>query len=218
MKEMWDMLLYPYMQPMFTTLSLTDVSTMVEVGYTIGEVKNFTWTTTFSENIKPNSISIKDTTNNVILIENYANTGSWSISNSALIKTEATSHTYTIFALNSNETQLFKNLVINWCWRLYYGESTATILNETDIKNLRESQISNNAKGSFAYSTGGYKYFICPVAYNQPINFIDSETTFNVPFELPYIVSITNDLGITTDYNVYRSVNILNSSLTINIV
>ena len=64
---MFDLLLYPYQTPSFSSFSV-NISSPVEVGYTIAAGnKTFTWTTTNSSNIAPNSVTITDTTDSIVL-------------------------------------------------------------------------------------------------------------------------------------------------------
>ena len=45
--------------------------------------------------------------------------------------------------------------------------------------------------------------------------FKDSTTNLDVPMEAVYTVSVTNAYGITTNYNVHRTTNILGSTINI---
>jgi hypothetical protein len=76
-------------------------------------------------------------------------------------------------------------------------------------------------------SAGGYKYFCFAATYGSPSSFKDTSTGFNLALFNGYsnpdivnggsydLVSVTNAYGETTNYKVYRSLNILGSTINI---
>ncbi len=71
--------------PAFTAFGISGQSTPIEVGATIAAgSKTFTWSTSNSINVAPNSISIVDTTASTVLAAGLANTGSDAITIAAI--------------------------------------------------------------------------------------------------------------------------------------
>ncbi len=215
MQQMWDSLLYPYQSPSFTSFIIQGQSTIIEVGTTVAANPTFSWTETNIVNVLPNSTVIRN--NGVIIANNISNTSPYSATDAAVIKNTATSNTWSIEQTNTN-TQIFsRNFTVNWRWRVYYGESINTPLNETQIEALRASALQSGFAATYAFSSGGYKYLAYPSSMGTATLFKDTLTNLDVPFEAPYTVSVTNVNGITTNYNVHRSTNIINASINIQV-
>jgi len=208
-------LLYPYQSPSFSSFSFNQ-TTPLEVGNTISAgVKTFNWATTNSSNISPNTIIIEDVTSSLTLGSNLSNDGSENISISSVQKTSATSHIWRITATNTNSISFNRTFSVVWQWAIYYGESNSNILNEAEIESLRVKALGANSNGNYAFLAGGYKYICYPTSMGLKTTFIDQLTQLNVGMENPYIINITNTYGISTDYYVHRTTNILNSNITI---
>lgn len=231
MQEMWDLLLYPYQSPAFSSFSISGQSTVVEVGVSISGSKTFTWSTSNSSNVQANTILIRDVTNSVDLATSSANDGSEIISLPTTIqKTSATSHQWSIRGTNTNSANFSSTFTVNWLWRRYFGTSTNATLTENEIEALSSSSLSNIFTGTFSYGSGGYKYFCFPTSLGSPSSFKDASTNLNVAMAtdeddayfanvsngLYYgLVSVTNAYSQTTNYKVYRSKNILGGSISI---
>jgi hypothetical protein len=105
---------------------------------------------------------------------------------------------------------------VSWWWRGYYGESVnAGPLGESDIEGLRVGSLITSFAGTYSFLGGGYKYLCYPVALGKATSFIDVATQFNVPFEDAISVSVTNSFGVTANYWVHRSTNIMGGAISI---
>lgn len=232
MTQMWNALLYPYQSPAFSFFSISGQSTTVEVGTTISGSKTFVWSTSNSGNVQTNSVVVKDNTNTVTLASGLVNDGTESIILPTPIqKTSQGSHQWGIQATNTNLSTFSSTFTVSWLWRLYYGTSTNSTLNESDIEGLVNSTLTSSFSGTFSYAAGGYKYLCFPTSFGSPSLFKDTATNLNVAMAtnlddavffansangLYYgLVSITNANGSTTNYRVYRSKNILGGSISI---
>jgi hypothetical protein len=230
MKEMWDMLLYPYQVPNFTSFTFNFTGgNPREVGNPINSSSyNFTWNTTFGANIKPNTINIKDVTNNQNLLSNGANDGLESISIGEINKTIPGTHQWSISATRTNNTNMSSTLTVTWLWRRYFGTSILTELDENNIESLSDNNLSSSGAGAYNFVTGGYKYFSWPVTFTAPSLFRDFSTNlavamagvgeeYNIPVGGYFAkqVSVTNQYGQSIDYYVFRTLNILGGSITI---
>ena len=217
-QEMLDMLLYPYQLPTFSSFSLTGFSSALEVGDSIPTNKVFTWATTNNSNIQPNSIRIIDVTNsNNPIASNLANDGTETISTAPITKNVASSHTFRIEGTNTNSVTFNRTININWQFKIYSGESTDTVLDESKIKLLRLSNITSSSgiAKTYNFNTGGYKYIVYPASYGTLSEFKDQSTNLDIPMQDSYLVSVTNTFGIETNYRVHRTTNIINGSIDI---
>jgi len=230
-KGVFDMLLYPYLAAQFSSFLLSAQANPLEVGATLSNItRTFTWGTTNSGTVAVNTIKVKDVTANVVLFQNSQNDGTQTLSlPSPITKVIATSHTWQITAKRTNNSTLYKNLVVNWRWRMFYGTSALTILTEPQIEALAGQTLASTSLGTFTYVTGGYKYFVVPNQFVNPILFRDQSTNLAVgmagtaegytdsnggAYKFLYI-SITNGFGILNTYRVYRTKNILGGSIQI---
>lgn len=215
-QQMMDSLLYPYQVPSFSSFSITGQSTPVEVGSSITANPTFTWATTNASNVSANTIQIVDVTGgSAVLHSGGANDGTQATSLAVVTKTSATSHTFRITGTNSASANFTRDLVIAWQWKRFYGESASTSLTEAAIEALRVGGIASGFAGTYSFSAGGYKYLSYPSALGTAISFKDSSTNLDVPFNAVTVVAVTNTYGVTTNYNVHRTVNVLGSAINI---
>jgi hypothetical protein len=210
-------LLYPYQAPAFSSFAISGQTTSLEVGATVlGTSRTFTWGTSNSSNVATNSIEIQNITGGVVsLASGLANDGNEVVSFTNVTKTTAVSHVWRIRANNTNSVNFTRDFTVTWQWRRYFGESTNTTLNETEIKALRVTGLVSGFAGNYAFNAGGYKWLAYPTVFGTATTFKDTSTNLDVPFEAPTIVSITNSFGVVQDYRVHRTTNILGSAITI---
>jgi hypothetical protein len=216
MTQMWDALLYPYQSPTFSSFAMTGVTTL-EVGDSISGAKTFTWTTTNSANINANSIDILDVTGSATLESSLPNTGSKSHTFSSPIQLVAAgTYQFKIQGVNSHSSSFNRTLNINWYWRIYYGEDVdAGPLTQTQVKALRASGLQSGIAGTYIFLSGGYKYLAWPTALGAASSFKDASTSLDVDMQPPYLVSVTNAYGVTTNYYVYRTTYVLGGAINI---
>jgi len=233
MQEMWDALLYPYQAPAFSSFAISGQSTTIEVGYSIPASVTFTWATSNSGNVSADSIDIRDTTLALDLVLDTANDGSQAVvMPGAVQKTTATTHVFNIAGVNTQSGSFSRNLTFTWQWRKHYGTSASGTLTGADIGALASSLLSTAYAGNYAYAAGGYKYIAFADAAGGQVNSVkDQSTGFSVPMAtvtddpaysnvdgggFSYaLVSRTNAYGVTTDYRVYRTLNILGGTITL---
>lgn len=216
MQQMWDLLLYPYLTPAFSSFLMTGV-TILEVGDVISGAKTFTWTTINPTNITPNSIDILDITGSATLETSLPNTGSKSHTFGTPIQLiVAGTYNFRIQAINTHSVTFIRNLIIYWEWKVYYGESVnAGPLNQTQVKALRVGGLQAAFAGTYSFLGGGYKYLAWPTALGAASSFKDASTLLNVDMQAPLTLSVTNAFSITTNYYVYRTTYILGGAIDI---
>ena len=231
MQQMWDALLYPYQDPSFTSFAISGQGNNVECGDRIGPNPTFTWTVSNGDNIEDGSVSITDVTASAtVSIGNNYDASPLATTYAAVGLDAPGSYTFKIQGENTDSETFSRTKNYTFYFNGYAGPNTSETLNETQIEALQiGGQIGG---GTFTLNalSGGYKFFAFPIYSGafQPSSFkLDNGT--NVPMvnnEGSYTtangngfyydtVSVTNSFGVTTDYAVYRTVNILNGQTII---
>jgi hypothetical protein len=228
MQQMWDSLLYPYQLPAFSSFSL-GITSPKEVGYDITTSQTFTWGTTNASNVSANTITIAGY--NLTTLTGLANDGSEGITFTGVVtRTSADApgtRAWTIQGTNTNSSTFSGSLSIRWDYKMYAGTSTNTSLTASQITGLTNyNSVKNGFAGTYALSAGGYKYFCFATGYGTPTSWVDTSNNLSVGMYTGYpnidgsgnsydLVSVTNAEGETTNYKVYRTLNILGSTINI---
>ncbi len=224
-----------YLPPAFSAFSISGQATIVEVGTVISGNKTFLWGTTNPANVQANSIKITDVTNAVDILTAQANDGTQVVALPTPINLNTlTPHQWRASGVNTNSITFQSALfTVTPQFRRFAGTSVNTTLNESDIEALAINAIAGNFNGTYALAAGGYKYICYPDVYGSPTavtGFKDTATGFPVQLadstdDAFYsntqngwsygLVSVTNTLGVTANYRVYRSRNILGGTINI---
>ena len=219
------------MQPSFSSFYIQDVATAVEVGFTIQDTQTFIWTDTNSENIKPNSIALYDTTNSVTLGVGIGDTGFIAISlPDPVVYNTPSSNTWTIQAANSDDNLFSRTYTVDWQWLTYWGISDLTSLDSSTVPTLGSSILANGVGNTYAFSATEYKYFAFPADFAPPSSFTSggfniamADSTDDPAFDNTangysfQMLMITNIYGVETNYRIYRTENILGGSISIQV-
>lgn len=209
-----DMLLYPYQSPAFSSFSIAGIGNK-EVGDVIpADTRRVTWGFSNPQNVQTRTIDLYDHTANTLIKEDLISSPHDVDFPEYRYNAPAT-QTFRITALNSNNSRFNRNTSVTWRWRQYFGESFLSTLDEAGVKGLRQSDLSNNVGGTYSMQAGGYKYFAWPTSFGIPNEFKDQSTNLDVAMQPPFQVTITNAFGISTDYNVFRTTNVLGGSITV---
>lgn len=237
LSDVLESILVPYISPSFTSFAIGQ-STPVEVGVILNNNQSFSFSFSNIGNVQSNSLQILDVTaGNLVL-------GTFPISPSPVSVAIGTGITFTSpgsyswrgRATNTQAT-LFTSVVstVNWYWRLYYGTSVNQILAEADIESLVNNLLTGTIIRTYSFAGGGYKYFCWADSLGSPTiftGFKDTQTNLSVSMadssdNAAYsnvqngwsyaLVSVTNAQGIATNYRVYRTKNILGSSINIQV-
>ena len=230
MQEMFDLILYPYQAPSFTSFYLNGYSGSFEIGFGIAVNQVFNWDTNNDSNVKTNSIQISG--NNLTTLVGLENDNTETITFNSIITRNSTdgpgTRGWTIQGVNTNKKIFSRNFSIRFDYKMYVGNSGSIILDETEIELLTDfNQVHNGHNGTFTTSAGGYKFIAFADVYGNVNAFKDPDTTWDIDMydgysntELTWsyeIIPVTNILGQTTNYRLYRTTNILNDSQKITI-
>jgi hypothetical protein len=220
MQQMWDALLYPYQYPAFTSFARTNVNSVYELGQTlVGGVQTFTWATSNSSNVQPNTISIVENHSSTTLFTGGANDGTEALSASTYVRTTpGTTLLYTISAQNTQLSPFSTTISRNWRGRWYYGTDSNTSLNTGIITGgTFTTALTTGVVNSYiTWSPSGaqYGYLVIPNYLAQPTDLRDSVAGCfgsNIPFINQGTITFNNAYGVSQTYNIYRTVNAFNS-------
>jgi len=232
LQYMFDTLLYPYLNPTFSSFSIVGQPTSLEVGNTIaGGSRTFSWATTYGGNIKTNTVKIRNANTGVYIstpASGMTNDGTEVISIACVTRTTAGSQTWTAYATTKKNVTISRNFSVTWYNRIYYGTSALTALTANDITGLTSTTLASNSLFTYSLASGGYKYICIPVALNNPSLFRDVSTNLSVAMAGPsdgyttlnngyYVqqIVVTNAYGVNITYDVYRTKNTLGGAINI---
>jgi hypothetical protein len=207
-----------YQAPSFTSFVLLGYD-VLEVGDSIPAGSQvFNWTTSNSGNVQANSLDIIDVTNgNTTLASALANDGTEAVTFAAPVqKTAIGTHQFKITGQNTQGGTFERTDNVNWQFRVFFGnDANAGPLNETQVEALANNPLQSGFSGEYFFPGGNYKYLAFPVSWGTPSTFTDKVTSLSVPMEASYLVNLTNAFGVSEDYNIYRTTNILGGDVTI---
>jgi len=226
MQQMWDLLLYPYLHPSFSSFAITGISLLECGDPIIGPAVKFTWSFLNPTNVKPMTFSITDAV--LGAIETNISTISPKAHNFAatpIVKNLTGSDLFTATAKDTETPALTisSTYTVNWNWRLYVGDQAgAGNLNGAQIQALAlYNAVNSSIAGTYVFPAAAtYKTFAVPVTWAQPISFKDAATGFNVPMQAFYAINnaaMDNTFGFRPagGYNVYRTTNIIGGAINI---
>ena len=208
-----------YQAPAFSGFSISGQAAAVEVGTTISGDKTFNWACSSPDNVVPGSVTISDGA--TVLLSGQDATGSAVITlPSGIQLTAAAPHTWTITGQDTHGHTFTRTFTVNWYWRIYYGTSASTILDELEIEALTGNVLAGSGLTTYVLGAGDFKFICYPSVMAAAALFKDTQTGFDVTMAdstddaaydnlangLAYdLVSVTNSLGQTVTYRVYRS-------------
>ncbi|HEG8097796.1 hypothetical protein C3I27_03340 [Campylobacter jejuni] len=210
--DMMTMIFYPYQKPTFTQFSTP--KTNFVLGESTGTSIQFTWNTNNQKNIKAGSVNIS--VDGKTVGSSLAVQGTQSFNISELKLTSQGSKRFTIAMKDIKDSNITRTLDLTWLNAIFYGCNSSETIDEVGIKAM--TRLNANSLGrNYQYPTGGYKYIAYPATWPDIASSKDPSTNFDVPLTKLVNVNVTNEHGVSQDYKVYRSHNLLNGSITITI-
>jgi hypothetical protein len=221
-KSIFDALFYPYLVPAFTAFSC-DCGNVVEVGTDIAGARVFAFTWTNPTNVRappaPNGFYLRDLTLGADL--EVAQPLASPINHvlgapSVTVYHNENTNTYRIQGTNTLGAVFNTTFTVHWHWRYFAGNDVNVVLTEAQIEALATNSLGDTGFRTYAFPAAAtYKYVCYPVVWPAATTFTDAGTMLNVPFNTLANVNVTNGLGDTTAYRVYRSTNIIGGAINI---
>ena len=223
MTEMWNLLLYPYQTPAFTSFGRTNLTSPYDLGeaITIGS-QTFSWVTSNPGNVSANTITIQQLSpSTTTLLSGGDNDGSEVINLTINISstTPTTLSMYRITATNTNGSTFNSTISGSWSYRWYYGKSSNTSVTNSEITGFTSALITSVVDNYITFgSTGGpeYGYLVIPSSLGQPSDLRNSTSGCfgsNIPYSSLGATTFSNAYGVSTTYTIYRTTNAFVGSL-----
>jgi hypothetical protein len=218
LKNLWTRLLYGYDYPVFANFIINDLFVELEIGQPIdaGDYIAY-WLINNPELLKENSINIKYVNENLILASNIANTGEYTVTLPEIKFIEPTLITFKIFAIDTLNIPLDRSYVIPVKARIFVGESIESEMSQDVLTSLRIRELRDDINGEYVLNEGGYKWFCYPAFMGERQEFFDLDMQEAIAIDDVQTISINNEYGVTQDYLCYRSFNILNGDIRIEV-
>ena len=212
--DMINKIIHKYNIPVANVFTIS-LPTYAELGTNYIANPTVNWNIQNSQNVLINNslnkhITLLDVTNgNTVLVTSDLVTYS---SNVAIMNTTViASRQFRLQFTDIKNNVINKDIIIYGVDPIYFGTSLLASLTANDVITLQK-YLNTTWKTNYNYVAGGYKYFVIPVSTGIPSMFKDFATGFQVAMEAPIAITIS---GIS--YNLYRTTNILNSSITITV-
>ena len=207
-------IMFPYQNPGFTAFS-TNIPTTYNLGDTTPGSLTLTWNTSNQNNIAENSI---DCTVNGVKVNQtpLPNSGTQQFTITPMSSNTQTSKTIRITLRNTKGGTAQKDITLNWVNRFFYGTSTQEGLDANAVQALTAKQ-GNGLPGSLTFAAGGYKFIAFPSTWGEYRTIKDASNGLNVAMTKLANVTIQNANGVTQEYILYRTINSIGGSLTMNI-
>ena len=217
MTEMWNLLLYPYQTPAFSSFARGNLSSPYDLGQAISiGFQTFTWGTTNSSNVSADTITIEQLSpSTTTLISDSPNDGTQLLNLTTNISstTPTTISMYRITATDTKGDNFSSIISASWRHRWYYGKSTNTSVLPAEITgftNALVTSVTNSYVTLGATGSPEYGYLVIPTGLGQPSDLRNSTSGCfgsNIPYSLLGTTSFSNSYGVSTTYNIYRTTN-----------
>lgn len=227
MQEMWDLLLYPYQPPSFTSFNQGGLLSEYEIGQSISiGLQTFTWGTSNSGNVSdgiPGSIEIKELDPVTTIGNSLINDGTEGITltNAMSKNTIGSKSLYTIYGENTIGGTFNRSISKTWKVMWYFGKNANTSITSGQMTSLSGSDLVTSIVNGYVTqpATGGaqYMYWCVPDILGQPTDIRDSVAGCfgtNIPYTTLSDIPITNAYGVAVNYKIYRSVNPTSAAFT----
>jgi hypothetical protein len=209
-QDILDDMLYPYVNPVFTSFSVTGQSTTVEVGTTLSGSKTFTWAITANSGVV-STIDIYDITGLVTLATATPNDGSQAASVTAIqLNSNGSTQQWRGIGNNSSPVSTFNSSTFTVTGRFYrfFGPTASSPANSAAVRALATSAFHTGAT-TFTFNTGTVETkFVIALPPGVTISSVIDTSALNAVITSEFILTGTVnvlDAGSTNRaYNIYE--------------
>lgn len=121
--QILEQMLVVYQIPAFIALSITGQASPIEVGIGLSGIKTFTWSTSNSANVQPNSIAIRNVNTNTLIASGLANDGSEAVSIGTITNTSPISQSWRGEGTNTHAGSFqSSNFTVTSLYPYFYGK------------------------------------------------------------------------------------------------
>jgi hypothetical protein len=200
-----------YIDPVFTSFSISGQSTTIEVGTTLSGSKTFTWAITQNSGTVP-TIDIYDITAASTLLAGTSNDGSQAQTITTIqLNSNGATQQWRGIGNNTSPTGTFNSSTFTVTSRFYrfYGPSSITPANSAEVRALPTSAFQTSNSNTFILNTGSTEtIFIVALPPSRTISSVIDLDALNANITSEYVLLGTInvlDAGSTNrSYNLYR--------------
>lgn len=204
-----------YLSPAFSSFSIIEQASIVEVGTTLSGSKTFTWSISNPTNVKPNTVSIFDNNTSSNLGSGLANDGSEVIAlNGNTLNANNATQSWKIKAQNTKD-EIFEsgNIVVTAIYPIFYGKSNSQpTANQALIDGGTKAIVASTGTLNITFGASGqYLWFahpaLNPTKTKWHVNALNNGNIGSISdlFNAPTTVSITTVMWAGVSYKVYIS-------------
>lgn len=190
-----------FYQPITSSISVTPST--VEVGTVVSSVV-LNWSIS---RVPTTSISVTDLSSvNVNDINQSVTLNSLNLTSNK---------TYTL-SVNDNGNITTSSTTLQFLFKTYWGKTSNATPNNADVLNFTSSAFKTSRGGSYTYTglNNEYIYLAFPASFGVPVFTVNG---LIVTFELISLNGFVNASTGVANYSLYKSINLLNGSVTINV-
>lgn len=210
-QQLIKQLVAPYINPVFTSFSVSGQATTVEVGTTLSGSKTFTWAITNNSGTV-NYINVYDITASGDIATNIANDGSEAITiNTIQLNSNGATQQLRgvgLDASNGNATFNSSTFVVTARFYRFFGAAASIPTNSSEVRALPSSSFRIGS-GTITLNTGTtYKKFYVALPGGVTITSVIDQTALNADITSSYVltgtISVDDAGGTARTYNLYE--------------
>ena len=209
-QDLFDLILYPYVSPVFTSFSISGQSTTVEVGTTLSGSKTFIWFITLNSGVV-STIDIYDVTAVATLLAGTTNDGTQAVTiTSVQLNSNGATQVWRGIGNNSSPSGTFNssNFTVTARYYRFYAPSSSSPANSAAVRALANSAFHTGAT-SFTFNTGTVETkFVIALPPSVTISSVIDTSALNAIITSDWILTGTVnvlDAGSTNrSYNIYE--------------
>jgi hypothetical protein len=203
-------MLYPYVNPVFTSFSVSGQATTVEVGTTLSGSKTFIWSVTANSGIVP-TIDLYNATTSATLLAGIPNLGSQSTTITTVqLNSNGATQQWRGIGNNISPVSTFNSSTFTVTGRFYrfYGPTASSPANSAAVRALASSAFHTGAT-SFTFNTGTVETkFVIALPPSVTISSVIDTSALNADITSQFVLTGTVnvlDAGSTNRaYNIYE--------------
>lgn len=200
-----------YIDPEFTSFTITGQSTTIEVGTTLSGSKTFTWAITVNSGAV-STIDIYDITDSSTLLAGTANDGSQVVTiNTLQLNTSGATQQFKGIANNTSPVGTVDSSTYTITARFYrfYGASASSPADSAAVRALASSAFQTSSANTFTLNTGtSLTKFVVALPPGITIASVTDTSALNADITDEYVltgtVSVQDAGGTNRTYNIYE--------------
>jgi len=201
---------YPYVNPVFTSFSVSGQSTTVEVGTTLSGSKTFTWSIAVNSGVVP-TIDLYDNTAASTLLAGTANDGTQAQTVTTIqLNSNGATQSWRGIGNNTSPSGTFNsnNFTVTGRFYRFFGPTASSPANSAAVRALASSTFHTGAT-TFTFNTGTVQTkFVVALPPSVTISGVIDTSALNVDITSEWILTGTLnvlDAGSTNrSYNIYE--------------